>query len=118
MKNKLRIVHGTTDHGHAERLDCLTCLDVEIEYLQALRKAGGKTEFIETLELDPSICGHCGEPVEIRNNSGYCDHLYYPENCDYCRTKKMKKENLTPIICDHCGKEVERWKACSCCEEK
>ena len=33
------------------------------------------------------ICKHCGEPIAIRNPSGYCDHLYYPENCEIC--KKM-----------------------------
>lgn len=28
------------------------------------------------------ICGHCNLEVAIRNPSGFCDHLYYPENCD------------------------------------
>jgi len=32
--------------------------------------------------------------------------------------QRIMKDKLKPIICDHCGKEVERWKACSCCEEK
>jgi len=30
-------------------------------------------------------CIHCGKPVNIRNPSGYCDHLYYPDNCKYCK---------------------------------
>jgi len=47
-KNKLRIVHGTTEHGYAERLDCLICLEVEIEYLQAIKKAGGREKFIDS----------------------------------------------------------------------
>lgn len=29
-------------------------------------------------------CKHCGENINIRNPSGYCDHLYYPENCEVC----------------------------------
>jgi hypothetical protein len=26
------------------------------------------------------ICHFCGFPVKYRNLSGYCDHLYYPDN--------------------------------------
>ena len=29
-------------------------------------------------------CNHCGMDKAIRNPSGYCDHLYYPEYCDVC----------------------------------
>lgn len=29
-------------------------------------------------------CGHCGLDLGIRNPSGKCDHLYYPENCNTC----------------------------------
>ena len=29
-------------------------------------------------------CKHCKLDIEIRNLSGYCDHLYYPENCKIC----------------------------------
>lgn len=25
-------------------------------------------------------CKHCGEPIAIRNPSGHCDHLFWPEN--------------------------------------
>ncbi len=32
------------------------------------------------------ICNHCNEPVKIRNPSGYCDHLYFPENCKTCNS--------------------------------
>lgn len=34
------------------------------------------------------ICKHCQHPVKIRNPSGFCDHLYYPENCPQCRDNK------------------------------
>jgi hypothetical protein len=30
------------------------------------------------------MCSHCGMAVAIRNPSGYCDHLYYPDNCPTC----------------------------------
>lgn len=33
-----------------------------------------------------SVCKHCGGKLEIRNPSGYCDHLYYPDNCSTCRS--------------------------------
>jgi hypothetical protein len=32
-----------------------------------------------------SICKHCGKDLSIRNPTGYCDHLYYPENCEVCK---------------------------------
>lgn len=33
---------------------------------------------------ESKICKNCKEPIAIRNPSGYCDHLYYPENCEVC----------------------------------
>ena len=30
------------------------------------------------------ICEHCNKDISIRNPSGFCDHLYYPENCLIC----------------------------------
>lgn len=35
-------------------------------------------------------CTHCHCNKDIRNPSGYCDHLYYPESCEVC-SGKMKK---------------------------
>jgi hypothetical protein len=32
------------------------------------------------------ICKHCGMDIAIRNPSGHCDHLYYPENCTVCKS--------------------------------
>jgi hypothetical protein len=37
------------------------------------------------------ICKHCGEPIAIRNPSGYCDHLHYPDNCKVCSGKIEQK---------------------------
>lgn len=33
------------------------------------------------------MCKHCKMDIAVRNPSGYCDHLYYPENCDVCKMK-------------------------------
>lgn len=30
-------------------------------------------------------CKHCNNDINIRNPSGYCDHLYYPDYCNYCK---------------------------------
>ena len=40
------------------------------------------------------ICKHCGGDVRIRNPSGYCDHLYYP---DYCKTCKKNLKGLRKV---------------------
>ena len=36
-------------------------------------------------------CEHCKEPIEIRNPTGYCDHLHYPENCQVCEQAETIK---------------------------
>lgn len=38
------------------------------------------------------ICPHCKMRKKIRNPSGFCDHLYYPEYCKICK-KLYNKEN-------------------------
>jgi len=43
---------------------------------------------------DPNICEHCGGEIAIRNPKGYCDHLYYPENCEVCKDKHKPKRDL------------------------
>ena len=50
-------------------------------------------------------CKHCEMDIAIRNPSGFCDHLYYPENCYVCfRAVKQTQEwenkcmeDITPI---------------------
>lgn len=42
------------------------------------------------------LCKHCGMDLKIRNPSGFCDHLYYPENCSICEKRvegESEKEN-------------------------
>lgn len=39
-------------------------------------------------------CPHCHMSLEIRNPSGFCDHLYYPEYCKTCSKSAKKKRKL------------------------
>lgn len=32
------------------------------------------------------ICNHCKGKIAIRNPKGICDHLYYTESCDVCKS--------------------------------
>ena len=31
------------------------------------------------------LCRHCGGDMAIRNPTGWCDHLHYPEACTACQ---------------------------------
>ena len=42
---------------------------------------------------EEKLCKHCNQPIELRNPSGFCDHLYYPENCNHC-TELLKPTPL------------------------
>lgn len=53
------------------------------------------------------ICEHCSMDIEIRNPSGFCDHLYYPELCSFCDTRPdpldvsiKQTENLQCVLQD------------------
>ena len=41
------------------------------------------------------ICTHCRRPIALRNPTGFCDHLYYPDSCPICRrwqaTRRWRK---------------------------
>ena len=39
---------------------------------------------------ETNICPHCKNDIRVRNPSGYCDHLYYPNNCSICMQQKNK----------------------------
>src|SRR3990167_4958229 len=58
--------------------------DIPLQY----SLSGGKL-----LSSGKEVCPHCGELKSIRNPSGYCDHLYYPDNCEICKlaTGTLKK---------------------------
>jgi hypothetical protein len=34
-------------------------------------------------------CGHCGGDISVRNPTGTCDHLQYPDNCDVCKESSL-----------------------------
>ena len=43
------------------------------------------------------ICPHCKMEIAIRNPSGYCDHLYYPDSCKICEIiMKKDRQNKMP----------------------
>ena len=39
-------------------------------------------------------CEHCHADKRIRNPTGTCDHLYYPEYCETCNRREQKRELL------------------------
>ena len=39
------------------------------------------------------ICEHCNCSIDLTNPSGYCCHLYYPDCCDVCKSKRPKTES-------------------------
>jgi len=44
-------------------------------------------------------CKHCGYPITLRNPSGICDHLYYPEYCPTCKAAHTKPGEKTIEDC-------------------
>lgn len=50
----------------------------------------------ETTEHE-QICEHCNTPIRIRNLSGHCDHLKYPEYCEICSNRI--KQAITHHLC-------------------
>lgn len=59
---------------------------------------------------DKKLCKHCGMDIAIRNPSGYCDHLYYPENCDVYNEKiQTDKQKLVEILTEFMGWSCGRY---------
>jgi len=40
---------------------------------------------------DMNKCKYCGGDIEIRNPTGHCDHLYYPENCEGYKNESFEE---------------------------
>jgi len=55
---------------------------------------------MDTQEAKDYLCPHCNEDKRIRNPTGYCDHLHYPENCDICKQydRRIKQMGAKDII--------------------
>jgi len=39
------------------------------------------------------VCPHCDQNIKERNPTGYCDHLYYPNECPICK-EIYSEENI------------------------
>ena len=50
-----------------------------------------RDDFLKTMI---SICKHCGGSVALRNPSGKCDHLYWPD----CLTDEARLANGYPVL--------------------
>ena len=46
------------------------------------------------MKVSMGICPHCQMEIDIRNPSGYCDHLYYPQMCAVCNAPRAARERL------------------------
>jgi hypothetical protein len=62
----------------------------EIEKQFAKERLKNFRQFVEERRKihNLNICKHCGGDIRIRNPKGFCDHLYYPENCKFCKREK------------------------------
>ena len=49
-------------------------------------------------ETEALPCDHCGGDVHIRNPSGYCDHLYYPDNCSVCKASRRPSSSAVEAV--------------------
>jgi hypothetical protein len=47
---------------------------------------------------DIGICKHCNGELKVRNPKGFCDHLYYPENCFTCGELMNPKQTREEIL--------------------
>lgn len=47
------------------------------------------------------FCPHCRMDIAIRNPSGYCDHLKYPEYCNVCTAIKDTKKLVEKARKEH-----------------
>lgn len=63
---------------------------------------GDLVKFIPKLDNteEAKECEYCGEDIAIRNPTGDCDHLYYPENANKNYGKEILQE-CTALIRDH-----------------
>ena len=56
-----------------------------------------------TPQTPERTCHHCKLSIEIRNPSGFCDHLYYPDMCSVCSgiTDKTKENERIALEVAH-----------------
>lgn len=58
--------------------------------VQELEPAAGVTH-INCGHTNIDACPHCLGDKKIRNPSGFCDHLQYPDYCKICTDREGKK---------------------------
>ncbi len=44
--------HGMTSHPGNERYDCMKCIEVELWFLNKIKKAGGQTKLLEKMKKE------------------------------------------------------------------
>lgn len=54
-----------------------------------------KEKFPESTQDEP-LCKYCGTPIKIRNPTGNCDHLYYPELVNKSFLEDTKSAPIKP----------------------
>jgi hypothetical protein len=61
------------------------------QYGEAVRKETIELTSLRTNKLPDGICNHCYKPIKMGANDPFCDHLYYPDNCEICRKFEEEK---------------------------
>lgn len=63
----------------------------------------------ERFDTETSICKHCGEPIALRNPSGHCDHLFWPDNLSAAAlvANGLASNADEPIECHQDGLDYE-----------
>lgn len=65
------------------KYDISCCFLCNACYFKRMNKRMGKYQA-------NNICPHCKMDKRIRNPSGFCDHLYYPDSCKICKERESK----------------------------
>ncbi len=82
-------LQGLIKHEHRKTRECLA-IAVRKQDTQTAQDIY-KIEKVKTEDKDiDRICEHCNMPIRIRNPSGFCDHLQYPEYCDICKRRQRE----------------------------
>ncbi len=121
--------------SYDDEVTCLECLKIEerewrrqseefkgqpkenANYM--LKKIIDRINFLKK-DAKVDLCEYCGGDKKIRNPTGKCDHLYYPEsvNTNYPNKKGCGKTiKLHPKVKAKCGDYVMSWDKYVYCEE-
>lgn len=61
-------------------------------YKQTLQTVKRLERIAKTFQTHKELCPNCGGDIAIRNPTGHCDHLYYPENVPHKKHKNWENE--------------------------